>query len=242
MVGRAVTPDSHGFTACERDAVYRAIAARRDVRSGFLPEPLPGDVLQRLLSASHCAPSVGLMQPTRFIVVRDRAVRQAVHRAFLAANQEALEAYAGERRDLYATLKLEGILEAPQNLCVLSEPQSQRGHGLGRQTMPETAIYSTVCAIQNLWLAARTEGIGVGWVSILAANRLREILSIPPDLVPVAYLCLGYVESFASGPVLEAAGWERRIPLDAVVSYDRYTDGRSDGGGGNPPADAGHEA
>jgi 5,6-dimethylbenzimidazole synthase len=210
------------FEVQERDAVYRAIATRRDVRRGFLEKPLPEELIQRLLSAAHCAPSVGLMQPSRFVLIRDYAVRRAVHEAFLQANKQAMETYTGERREQYASLKLEGILEAPQNLCVLSDPQSERGHRLGRHTMPETAIYSTVCAIQNLWLAARAEGVGVGWVSILHPDRLREILRIPENIVPVAYLCLGYVDRFATEPELERFGWERRIPLEGVVSYDRY--------------------
>ena len=212
------------FARQDRDAVYRAIAGRRDVRRGFLADPLPNELLYRLLAAAHSAPSVGLMQPTRFVVIRNRNVRQAVHAAFLEANEQALATYTGERRDQYSCLKLEGILEAPQNLCILSDPQSARGHMLGRQTMPETAIYSTVCAVQNLWLAARVEGVGVGWVSILQPARLREILHIPAAIVPVAYVCLGYVESFAREPELESFGWERRVPLQSVVFYDRYHD------------------
>jgi len=214
------------FEVQERDAIYRVIASRRDVRRGFLEEPLPDELIQRLLSAAHCAPSVGLMQPSRFVVIRDYDVRRAVHDAFLQANALALETYTGERREQYARLKLEGILEAPQNLCVLSDQNSERGHRLGRQTMPETAIYSTVCAIQNLWLAARAEGVGVGWVSILDPERLRTILEIPATIVPVAYLCLGYVDSFAREPELERFGWESRIQLEEVVSYDRYSAGR----------------
>jgi len=210
------------FEIQERDAVYRAIATRRDVRRGFLDKPMPDELLRRLLSAAHCAPSVGLMQPSRFVVIRDYSVRSAVHEAFLQANEEATATYSGERREQYANLKLEGILEAPQNLCVLSDAGSERGHQLGRHTMPETAIYSTVCAIQNLWLAARAEGVGVGWVSILNPARLREILHIPARIVPVAYLCLGYVEGFAAEPELQHVGWETRIPLEEVVSYDRY--------------------
>jgi len=210
------------FEIQERDAVYRAIATRRDVRRGFLDKPMPDELLRRLLSAAHCAPSVGFMQPSRFIVIRDCRVRSAVHEAFLQANEEATATYSGERREQYANLKLEGILEAPQNLCVLSDARSERGHQLGRHTMPETAIYSTVCAIQNLWLAARAEGVGVGWVSILNPARLREILHIPARIVPVAYLCLGYVEGFAAEPELQRVGWETRIPLEEVVSYDRY--------------------
>ena len=212
------------FPEAAREAVYRAIAARRDVRRGFVPEPLPDELLNRLLAAAHSAPSVGLMQPSRFIVVRDLATRQSVHHAFREANRQALESYTGERREQYAALKLEGILEAPQNLCILSDSSSARGQRLGRHTIPETAIYSTVCAIQNLWLAARAEGVGVGWVSILDPARLREILRIPAHIEPIAYLCLGFVESFGNAPELERAGWERRVPLASVVSYERYCD------------------
>ncbi len=208
----------------ERDAVYRAIATRRDVRSGFLNEPLPDDLLRRLLAAAHSAPSVGLMQPTRFIVVRDLAVRTTIHGIFRGANAEALATYTGEQRERYATLKLECILEAPQNLCVVCDPTSSRGHKLGRHTMPETAVYSTVCAIQNLWLAARTEGVGVGWVSILDPFRLRGVLNIPEHIIPVAYLCLGYVSHFDSEPELERRGWENRVPLEQVVFYDGFTE------------------
>jgi 5,6-dimethylbenzimidazole synthase len=214
-----------GFGEEERAAVYRAIRERRDVRRGFLPEPMPDELLQRLLEAAHYAPSVGLMQPWRFIVVRDRAVREAVHDLFLDANRSAAASYEGERQELYAGMKLEGILEAPQNLCVVCDSQSSQGHQLGRRTVPETALYSAVCAVQNLWLAARAEGIGVGWVSILDANLLRGTLGIPEHITPVAYLCLGYVDEFATEPDLQKAGWERRTPLKSVLSYDRYDSG-----------------
>jgi 5,6-dimethylbenzimidazole synthase len=211
-----------GFDEFERRAVYRAIRERRDVRRGFLPKPMPDELLCRLLEAAHSAPSVGLMQPWRFIVVRDLGVRQNIHKIFLDANQQALAGYEGERRQNYASLKLEGILEAPQNLCIVCDSQSSQGHQLGRRTMPETALYSAVCAIQNLWLAARAEGIGVGWVSILEPNLLRCALDVPEHITPVAYLCLGYVEAFAAEPDLERAGWEKRTPLKSVLSFDRY--------------------
>jgi 5,6-dimethylbenzimidazole synthase len=211
-----------GFDECERRAVYRAIRERRDVRRGFLPEPMPDELLCRLLEAAHSAPSVGLMQPWRFIVVRDLGVRQNIHKIFLDVNQQALAGYEGERQQNYASLKLEGILEAPQNLCIVCDSQSSQGHQLGRRTMPETALYSAVCAVQNLWLAARAEGIGVGWVSILEPNLLRRALNIPEHITPVAYLCLGYVEAFAAEPDLERAGWEKRTPLKSVLSFDRY--------------------
>jgi 5,6-dimethylbenzimidazole synthase len=222
MVKSLVMNEHPTYGDQEREAVYRVIATRRDVRSGFLEEPLPDDLLHRLLAAAHSAPSVGLMQPSRFIVVRDLAVRTTIHGIFRDANADAVATYTGEQRERYAALKLEGILEAPQNLCVLCDPTSSRGHKLGRHTMPETAVYSTVCAIQNLWLAARTEGVGVGWVSILDPFRLRSVLNIPEHIVPVAYLCLGYVAHFASEPELERRGWENRIPLEQVVFYDSY--------------------
>ncbi len=217
--------DHPPFNETERNAVYRVIAERRDVRRGFLDVPLPDDLIGRLLGAAHSAPSVGLMQPSRFIVIRDYGIRKAVHEIFRAANSRAAGSYSGEQAERYSGLKLEGILEAPQNLCILCDAGSERGHGLGRHTMPETAIYSTVCAIQNLWLAARSEGVGVGWVSILDPAKLRDLLRVPDHLTLVAYLCLGYVEGFASEPDLERFGWERRVDLKAVVSYDCYSEG-----------------
>lgn len=212
------------FSNVEREAIYRVIAERRDVRRGFLDAPLPDDLIGRLLAAAHSAPSVGLMQPSRFIVIRDYGIRKAVHQIFEAANKRAFDGYEGKQAERYATLKLEGILQAPQNLCVLCDRENERGHGLGRQTMPETAVYSTVCAIQNFWLAARCEGVGVGWVSILDPAELRKLLTIPDHLTLVAYLCFGYVEVFASEPDLERFGWERRVDLKTVVSYDRYSE------------------
>jgi 5,6-dimethylbenzimidazole synthase len=211
-----------GFDEAERRGVYRAIRERRDVRRGFLQEPMPDELLYRLLEAAHNAPSVGLMQPWRFIVVRDRAVRQAVHSIFLDANERALAGYEGERKDLYAGMKLEGILEAPQNICIVCDSQSSQGYRLGRRTMPETALYSAVCAVQNLWLAARAEGVGVGWVSILEPSLLRNALKIPEHITPVAYLCVGYVDVFATKPDLERAGWEKRTQLKSVLAFDRY--------------------
>jgi 5,6-dimethylbenzimidazole synthase len=213
---------AEGFDENERRAVYRAIRERRDVRRGFLPEPIPDELLHRLLEAAHNAPSVGLMQPWRFIVVRNITVRRKVHEIFLKANEQALASYEGEQQQNYAGMKLEGILEAPQNLCIVCDSQSSQGHQLGRRTMPETAIYSVVCAVQNLWLAARAEGVGVGWVSILEPRLLRSALSIPDQITPVAYLCLGYVNAFSTEPDLERSGWEKRAPLKSVLSLDQY--------------------
>jgi 5,6-dimethylbenzimidazole synthase len=224
MVESLVSPEDMCFSEGERAAVYRAIATRRDVRRGFIDRPLPDELLQRLLAAAHSAPSVGLMQPSRFIVIRELATRTAVHDIFARANAQAAATYEGTQAAQYAGLKLEGILEAPQNLCVLCDTRSERGHRLGRHTMPETAAYSTVCAVQNLWLAARAEGVGVGWVSILDPASLRAVLRIPEHILPVAYLCVGYVDAFAAEPELERTGWEKRMPLETAVSYDVYSE------------------
>ena len=162
------------------------------------------------------------MQPWRFIVIRDPAVREAVNNLFTEANAKACAQYANDRKDLYASMKLAGLREAPQHLCVVCDTASPQGHGLGRQTMPETALYSAVCAVQNLWLAARAEGIGVGWVSILDPAALRATLHVPEGMALIAYLCIGYVDNFGEDPELERLGWERRAPLEQCVSYDRY--------------------
>jgi 5,6-dimethylbenzimidazole synthase len=220
MTANAMT--SNAFSDAERAAVYRAIAERRDVRHGFLPATLPEATLERLLTAAHQAPSVGLMQPTRFVVVRNPEVRASIYKAFSEANAAALATYDEARKTQYASLKLEGLREAPQHLCLLCDANSTRGHNLGRHTMPETALYSTVCAVQNLWLAARAEGIGVGWVSILDPKALCQILRVPEHITPVAYLCIGYVDAFAAEPDLERFGWETRVPLDRFISYDRF--------------------
>jgi len=224
MVESLVMSQPTAFSELERAAVYRVIAERRDVRRGFLDIPLPEDLLQRLLAAAHCAPSVGLMQPSRFIVIRDLETRIAVHSIFNEANIVAAATYEGARSEQYAALKLEGILEAPQNICIVCDTESERGHQLGRHTMPETAAYSTVCAVQNLWLASRAEGVGVGWVSILDPIRLRAALKIPDHVLPVAYLCIGYVDQIASEPELERAGWEKRVPLESAICYDVYSE------------------
>jgi 5,6-dimethylbenzimidazole synthase len=215
-------PGAGKFETDELRGVYRAIRERRDVRSGFLPEPLSDQVLTRLLEAAHHAPSVGLMQPWRFILIRGIEIRKAVHDIFLRSNQAALDVYQGDRAKKYASLKLEGILEAPQNLCIVCNPECERGHRLGRHSMPETALYSAVCAVQNLWLAARAEGVGVGWVSILDKEMLQSVLHIPENIVPIAYLCLGYVDHFATEPDLERAQWEHRVPLDQVLGFEQY--------------------
>jgi 5,6-dimethylbenzimidazole synthase len=210
------------FNDEELRALYRAICSRRDVRSHFTSAPIAGDVLARMLAAAHHAPSVGFMQPWEFIIIKDEGVRRRVYEDFERAKAAAAESYSGERRSIYDNLKLAAILETPINLCVTCDKDAARGHGLGRRTMPETAIYSTVCAIQNLWLAARAEGVGVGWVSILYPAELRKTLAIPENITPVAYLCLGYVTEFGERPELETVGWERRASLGDLIHFDQY--------------------
>lgn len=222
MVQSLVTPAQNDFSTAERSAVYRALRERRDVRAGYLPQPIDEVTLYRLLAAAHQAPSVGFMQPWRFIVIRSDAVRTAVHGIFQRANADAATRYQGDRKELYSRLKLEGLLEAPQHLCVVCDDESERGHSLGRNSMPETSIYSVVCAIQNLWLAARTEGIGVGWVSILDPLAIKELLRIPAAARLVAYLCLGYVREFSEVPDLEREGWEERAELTPLVRAEYF--------------------
>jgi 5,6-dimethylbenzimidazole synthase len=218
----AIPPPVSSFSDDERRGVYRAIYERRDVRSRFIAAALPDAVLARILDAAHHAPSVGFMQPWEFIVITDEHVRRAVREQFEDTNSRAAAAYDGDRRDLYDRLKLEAIVDSAVNLCVTCDPTVARGHGLGRQTMPETAIYSAVCAIQNCWLAARAEGVGMGWVSIIEADVIRRILAIPDHIVIVGYLCLGYVSDFDAEPELAAKGWEQRVPLADVMHFDRY--------------------
>ena len=210
------------FSEEERRAVYRAIFERRDVRSQFLPDPVPDDVLHRILDAAHHAPSVGFMQPWDFIVIRDRSVREAIKRNFEKARAQSAEIYGGERRDLYDRMKLAGIAEAPVNLCVTCDRERQKGGGLGRQTDPAVDLYSTVCAVQNLWLAARAESLGVGWVSILDFDELKATLEIPPAVTVIAYLCVGYVSEFRAQPDLEEHGWEHRESLANVIHFDHW--------------------
>ncbi|MCA9451366.1 MAG: 5,6-dimethylbenzimidazole synthase [Nitrospira sp.] len=210
------------FSIEEREAVYRAIFERRDVRRDFLSDSIPDKILQRLLLASHHAGSVGFMQPWDFLVIRHPETKQAVKDLFLQANKEAALRYAGPKADLYRGLKLEGIQEAPVNICVTCSRDRGGPSILGRATAPETDLYSTCCAIQNFWLAARAEGIGVGWVSILDYDLLKKVLGIPPSVWVVAYLCVGYVKGFAHQPDLEKAGWRKRMPLEELVHYERW--------------------
>ncbi|QGM44600.1 5,6-dimethylbenzimidazole synthase [Methylocystis heyeri] len=211
------------FSQDEREAVYRAIYSRRDVRNEFLGDEVPREVLMRILDAAHHAPSVGFMQPWNFIIIKDRAVRQRVSEAFSRSVKEEEEAaIEPARRGLYRNLKLEGILKSPLNICVTCDRARMGRTGLGRSQQPETDLLSTACAVQNLWLAARVEGVGVGWVSILKPDELRSILGVPEHIAIVAYLCVGYVDRAYVRPELEVRNWARRLPLDELVFDDRW--------------------
>lgn len=214
-------PGPHAFLDERRRGVYDAIAGRRDVRS-FRPEPVPEDLLWRLLEAAHHAPSVGLMQPWDFLLVRNVTSRQQVRDLFAREKAAASAFFPDPRRDAYLQLKLEGILGAPVNVLVTCDPTRAGPEVLGRHGIPETDVYSTCLAVQNFWLAARAEGIGVGWVSILRNPELRDVFGIPPHVIPVAYLCVGYTDEFPDVPLLETTGWSSRESLAGLVHYDRW--------------------
>jgi 5,6-dimethylbenzimidazole synthase len=215
QAGDSVFPDSW------REGVYQAIYRRRDVRR-FRPDPIAPETLARLLKAAHHAPSVGFMQPWRFIVIADRAARLKVKDLYERERLAAAQFFDEPEKSHYLSLKLEGILEAPLNICITCDPTCAGPAVLGRNSIPETDVYSTCCAVENLWLAARAEGIGVGWVSILKRPQLQAILNIPPHVIPVAYLCVGYPERFLAQPELETEGWRRRQPLESVIFYENW--------------------
>jgi 5,6-dimethylbenzimidazole synthase len=200
------------FDAAFRRRLSELIEWRRDVRR-FKPDPLPDGAVDDLLAEADKAPSVGLSQPWRFVLVDDADRRAAIRATFQAANADALAGYEGEKRALYAGLKLQGLDEAPTQIAVFCDPDPVQGSGLGRQTMPETLDHSCVGAIQTLWLAARAEGIGLGWVSILDPVAAKAALEVPEPWRFIAYLCLGHPRAECDTPTLETVGWETRSPL-----------------------------
>ncbi|MFC7443228.1 5,6-dimethylbenzimidazole synthase [Laceyella putida] len=213
---------SEMFTASERDAVYRVIRARRDIRH-FSNRPVPEEAVIRILEAAHHAPSVGFMQPWNFILVSSHEIREQIKSSFERTNQEQLAKLTEvERKELYRTLKLEGILEAPINLAVTCDRRRDAPFVLGRGPMPETDLYSTCLAIQNMWLAARAEGIGIGWVSILDKPFVEKLLGLPDGVELIAYLCVGYPVQFRDKPMLEELGWKSRLDLAGLVYENEW--------------------
>ncbi|SDC47230.1 5,6-dimethylbenzimidazole synthase [Natrinema hispanicum] len=210
------------FTDAEREAVYKTIYARRDIRR-FRDDPIPEEVLERLLQAAHHAPSVGFSQPWDLVVVRDDETKTEIASIAERAIAAAREGYEEPRRSEFAELKLEGIRESPINICVTCDPTRGAPHVLGRNSMKRTDVYSTCLAVQNLWLAARAEGVGVGWVSVLYPYELQEVLDIPPHVKPIAYLCLGYPkDGFPEEPVLQQEGWRERLDMETLVHEERW--------------------
>ena len=211
------------ITQEERDAVYKTIYTRRDTRSEFLDEEIDDEVIKRLLDAAHHAPSVGFMQPWDFIVIKDKKIRQDIKDGFETANKEASLLFKGEKQKQYKKLKLEGITAAPIGICITCDRSRSGDVVLGRTTNKEMDLYSCVCAVQTLWLAARAENLGLGWVSIIHNETLKDILEIPSDIDVIAYLCIGKVSYFHDNPELEEKGWLKRMPLEEVVHYDKWS-------------------
>jgi nicotinate-nucleotide--dimethylbenzimidazole phosphoribosyltransferase len=213
------------FGPAEKRAVYDAISLRRDIRN-FRPEQIPEDVLHRLLEAAHSAGSVGYMQPWDFIVIRSPERKAELYELFRRANDRAASRFEEARGETYRALKLQGILDAPLSICVTCDTLRGGEHILGRDTIPETDRYSTCLAVQNLWLAARAEGIGVGWMSIVDNGELALSLSLPEGVVPIAFLCIGYPVEFPARPTLATTGWRDRVPLETLVHAERWGGGQ----------------
>lgn len=214
----------HAYTDAERAAIYRAIAERRDMRH-FLPDPVDPAVLARLLQAAHHAPSVGFMQPWRFIRITDAGLREAIH-AQVENERRQTAIVLQEREDAFMRLKVEGVRECGELLVVALMDQREK-HVFGRRTLPEMDLASVSCAIQNLWLAARAEGLGVGWVSLFEPEQLKQLLHMPTGSRPIAILCIGHVEKFYEEPMLAQERWAQRADLTTLVAENQWPTGET---------------
>ena len=206
------------FDADFRRRLQALLAWRRDVRR-FRRDPLPPGTIERLIGIACLSPSVGLSEPWRFVIIDDQRRRAAIRASFESCNQDALKQQEPDRASLYARLKLSGLDDAPCQIAVFADRATVQGHGLGRLTMPETLDYSVAIAIHTLWLAARAEGVGVGWVSILDPGTIAEILEVPRDWIFIGHLCIGYPEEEHDTPALQRADWERRHPSAGTILY-----------------------
>ena len=195
------------FTSEEKEAVYKAIYNRRDIRS-FLPTPIPEEQITNILDAAHHAPSVGFMQPWNFILVSSADIKEKLAWAADKERRALAIHYEGEKENKFLGLKVEGLKEAPLTICVTCDPTRGGSHVLGRNSISETDALSTACAIQNMWLAACAEGLAMGWVSFYKKNDVRDVLDIPPHIDPIALISLGYTDDYPDKPILETAGWE----------------------------------
>ncbi|NMD71132.1 5,6-dimethylbenzimidazole synthase [Bacillus sp. DNRA2] len=211
------------FSQAEKEAVYKAIYHRRDIRT-FLPDPVPEESLNRILHAAHHAPSVGFSQPWNFVIISSDEVKERLawaadkERRALAIHYEENE----EKESKFLGLKIQGLKEAPLTICVTCDPTRGGSHVLGRNSIPETDALSTACAIQNMWLAACVEGLAMGWVSFYKKNDVRDILQIPPHIDPLALISIGYTDHYPERPLLELANWEKRQELDQLIFQDQW--------------------
>jgi 5,6-dimethylbenzimidazole synthase len=213
------------FSAAEREVIYRLIRSRRDIRE-FAPDPIPPETLLRILEAAHHAPSVGFMQPWNFVLITSPHLRTQIKALFEEINEgEAHRLVDQTRKQLYRSLKLEGLLESPMNLAVTCDRRRGKPFVLGRSPVPDTDIYSTCLAIQNMWLAACAEGVGIGWVSILDYGKVERLLGLPEGVQLIAYLCMGFPREFRTRPMLEEVGWRSRMRLEGLIYQDGW--GRS---------------
>jgi 5,6-dimethylbenzimidazole synthase len=215
---------TENFTEEEKRGFYKAIYSRRDVRSHFISKQIEDGILSKILHAAHHAPSVGFSQPWNFILIKDIETKKKIKESFEEEKNRSSKLVEEPKRSKYLSFKLEGILDSPVNLCVTYDPTKFGPFIIGRSSIPEAGLYSVCCAIQNLWLSARTEGVGLGWVSILSNETLKETLALPEHVIPVAYLCLGYVNEFAEKPDLETADWLPRLGLKDVVYFEKWND------------------
>lgn len=209
------------FSQEEKEGVYKAITTRRDIRS-FLPTPIPEPLITTILTAAHHGPSVGFMQPWNFIVISSEEVKGKLAWAADKERRALAIHYEGEKETKFLGLKVEGLKQAPVTICVTCDPTRGGSHVLGRNSIPETDALSTACAIQNMWLAACAEGLALGWVSFYKKNDVRDILNIPPHVDPIALLSIGYTDDYPNQPILEAAGWEKRLSLESLVFYNKW--------------------
>ena len=210
------------FSEEEKKGFYKAIYSRRDVRSHFISKSIEDDILSKILHAAHHAPSVGFSQPWNFILIKNIETKNKIKKSFEEEKKRSSQLIEDPKKSKYISFKLEGILESPVNICVTYDPTKFGPFVIGRSSIPEAGLYSVCCAIQNLWLSARTEGIGLGWVSILSNKILKETLELPEHVIPVGYLCLGYVNEFVDKPDLQTAGWLSRLDLKDVVYFEKW--------------------
>ncbi len=220
--GLPIPAPATGYDESERAAVHRVMRERRDIRNGFRGDPIPNDVLLRVLEAAHTAPSVGHSQPWDFVVIRSDETREKMHQLAMAQREAYAKSLPKARAKQFRELKIEAILETPVNIVVTADSTRGGRHTLGRHTQPQMAPYSSALAVENLWLAARAEGLGVGWVSFFDEREMVRELGLPEHLEVVAYLCIGFVDEFPDEPELMQAGWAKRRPLSWVVHEETY--------------------